>query len=332
MALRRPAAPAAAPAPVAPSGVSFGSLGFYSGGFQLPEGDWALEFNAQMFQPMKQTGQPAGPARLGVMVTAHPMANGDFTGGEAHEQFYSMGSKAHESFQPNPETGKGLVPVPGGPAQGMNNSTNWFFLLKSLYDCGMPEKVFDNDLSVLDGIWVHTQNVPEPEDRKGFGAKTGEAATTEPDRKPGLIAIVTEIKENGKPWESTGGLPEAAPVAAAPAALRPQVAKPGPKPVAARPVARPAPVAAPVAAAAEAGDEDVMTAAVNGVSAVLEKNPQGVSKLLMRTGTFKAVGDAVGAEMAQAVIDTFFGNDEALNSVLNQVGYGIAGAQVKVLA
>jgi hypothetical protein len=95
-----------------------------------------------------------------------------------------------------------------------------------MYDCGLPEGIFTNDLSVLDGIHVHTQNILEPEDRKGFGSQTGEVAE---ERRSGLVPVVTEIKEDGKPWEGTGGIPEAAatpaPVKAGPkAVVKPAVA------------------------------------------------------------------------------------------------------------
>lgn len=305
-----------APRPV--EGVNFGDLGFYSGGFSLPEGDYALEFNAVMFAGTKQDGTPAGPERLGVMVNAHPLRGGDM-----QQQFFSMGSKAHLSFAPNPETGKGLVPVPGGPASGANNKTNWFLFLKSMYDCGLPQGIFSNDLIVLDGIHVHTQQVPEPEDRKGFQAQTGEAAQEE--RRSGMVPIVSAILDDGKPWEGTGGIPEAdapapAPVAKLPVKLAPKA------PV--KPIARVAPVAA--ASVAEAtDDEGVMTAAINGVTEVLTASPNGISKLLLRTGTFKAVTAVNGGPVAQQVLDTYFQTDEALNSILNQLGYASVGGQVK---
>lgn len=296
------------PTPTA-SGPNFGSLDFYVAGGGMPEGDYALEFIVLMFQAKKLTGANAGPERLGVQIKAHPLA-----GGEPREQFYSMGGNAHLSFQPDPETGKGLVAVPGGPGSNLNNQTNWAIFLRSLYDSGLPIGIFENDLSVLDGVHVHMANIPEPEERKGFGAsKTGEAGE---ERKPGLIAVVTEIKEDGKPWEGTGGLDIAAPKAAP---------KAGPKAVAA-----PAKKAAPAPVAEETGEgEDVSEAAIQGTSSVLEKSPQGVTKLALRTGTFKAVNEKLGGEMANAVINTYFGSDDTLNVLLGQLGYVVAGGQVK---
>lgn len=319
-----------------PPGVNFGDLAFYVGGFTLPEGEYALGFDVRMHAYTKQDGTK-GVERLGVMVAAYPLE-----GGEPSEQFYSMGSKAHLSFAPNPDTGKGVVPIPGGPATSMPPSSNWGVLLKSLYDCRLPVGVFTNDLTVLDGLWAHTRNVPEPEERKGFASATGEA---EQPQRSGIISIVGEILEGGKPWEGGGGFPEEA---AAPAAPKPRAdaaagKKPAlvpPKPAAARtaparPAARtttrPAPAAAPEPEGEEADENQIMEAALAGVSSVLEKNGNeaGITKLLLRTGTFKAVTAAAGGDMAQAVMETFFGSDASLNAVLGQVGYVASGTQIK---
>lgn len=308
------------PPPPAVEGVNFGSLGFYAGGgFSLPKGKYALEFNAIMFAPVNAAGV-AQKARLGVQLVAYPLEGGDPT-----EQFLSMGSRADQSFAPN-NTGKGLTPIPGGPASTLQRNTNWNLFLKSLYDCGLPEGIFTNDLSVLDGVWVQTDLVPEPEERKGYGqAKTGEAEAQEERRGSGLIPSVAEILEGGKPWEGGGGFPAAVPVApAAPS----RVAAPARAAAQTRPAMAPRTAAIPVAVE-QAGDDDVMTAAVNGMTTVLEAEPNGTSKLKLRTGTFKAVGAASGNEMAQAVIDTYFGSDENLNTVLGQLGYGVQGSNIK---
>lgn len=304
-------------APVS-AGVNFGSLDMYVAGGGLPEGDYVMaDLTAQMFQAKnKTTGVTKGEARLGVMITFLPMS--DPTEENKREQFYSLGGAADKSFAPNPETGKGIVPIPGGAGTTLNNQSNWAFFLKSLYDCGLPEGVFSNDLTVLEGTHVHIMNMPEPEERKGFQnrAQTGEAAA-EP-RQSNSIAVVSEIKDDGKPWEGTGGIPDGP-------------ATPAPKAAAKLGAAKVTTIKKSVAPppADEAGDEDVQTAAINGISAVLEKSPSGIGKLLLRTGTFNAVKSAHSEDMASAVIDTFFGDDATLNSILGSVGYAIAGALVK---
>jgi hypothetical protein len=295
------------PVPPQTEGVNFGSLEMYVAGGGLPEGDYALEFNVIMFQAQTQAGIQKGPPRLGVQIVAHSLTD---PSSAPREQFYSMGTNADKSFAPNPNTGKGLVPIPGGVAATLPQSTNWAIFLKSLYDSGLPEGIFTNDLSVLDGVHVHTSNIPEPEERKGFQSRTGEAAE---DRKPGIISVVTEIKDDGKPWEGSGGIPEAG---SAPAKGPVKVVKP------AVPIRKP--VAAPPPAAAEE-DTDVKAAAINAISSVIEKSPDGTTKLKLRTETFKSAGQ----EMGQAIIETYFGDDEALNSILGELGYGLVGSAIK---
>ena len=304
----------AAPKRAVSSGFNLGDLSGYSSGGVLAEGDYCLkDFTVQMFQGTKADGSPAGASRLGVMITLVPLA-----GGEEHTQFYSFGSKAHESWQPNPETGKGLIQVPGGPGTPPNASTNWAVLLKSMYDSGLPQGVLSDDFSVLDGMWVHMANVPEPQERKSFVSKTGEAAVEDKAR---TIAVVTEIKDDGKPWEGTGGVPEVA----APA-------KPGPKVV--KPVSGPVSGAVQkatttrTAPASTGPSEDVESAALTGVGEVLADKPKGCTKLILRTGTFKAVSTAHDQKMASAVIDAYFGSDEALNSLISQHGFAVKGPMV----
>lgn len=293
--------------PPADDGINFGDLSFYSGGFSLPEGDYALLFNVKMHDGFGTNKK--GPMRLGVMVDAHSLTD---PSADVRQVFYSMGSGADKSYAPNPETGKGLVAIPGGPGGGANNSTNWAILLKSLYDAGLPQGTFRNDLTVLDGIHVHMVLVPEPEERKGFQQATGEAGT-EPrvDRK---IPVVSEIKDDGKPWEGTGGIPAA-----------------GAKPkAAAKPAAKAAPAAAakPAAQPAAATDDDVQTAAIDSVAAVLGGSPAGVLKAILKTKTFNHAKETFGDDMAQAVVDTYFSTDANLATVLDQLEYKIQGLKV----
>ena len=301
--VRRTAAPPAAVA----EGVNFGDLNFYIAGGGLPEGDYALFFTVQMYQWKKQTGQLVGEPTLSVVVDCYPLS--DPTEEAKLVQPYGMGRKAHLSFAPNPDTGKGVVAIPGGPASNCNNMTNWAVFLKSLYDSGLPPGIFTNDLTVLDGIHAHLVHIPEPAERKGFASATAEVTADERNK---TIAVVSEIKEDGKPWEGTGGLPAAPAKGKAPAAKAPAKA----------PARAAAPAPAPVAEA-PAENEDVETAAINAVSDVLTTSPNGCPKLVMRTTVFNKLG-GTKSDMAQAVIDQYFGTDQALNALLGQVGYVLA--------
>lgn len=315
----------ATPARTKVGAVSFGDLGMYVAGGGLPEGDYIIkDASVLMHQaPPNQTTGKTSPARLGVMLTLIPFHATDkgveYT--EEKTQFYSMGTKAHESFAPNPETGKGVIAVPGGPASNFNNSTNWAIFLKSLRDSGMPVGTFTDDSSVLEGMWVHMANVPEPAERAGFQAKTGEAAE---ERKAGTIAVVTEIKDDGKPWEGSGGVPD---TEATPAQTKASAKTPAGPRVVAKPAAKVASKMAPASQAAS-GDEETLAAASSAVASVLEKNSKGCAKLILRTGTFKAVNEASGPDMAQAVINTYFSDDASLNGLLGEMGFALKGTQV----
>lgn len=297
-------------------GFNFGDKSAYSSGGGLPEGDYIwTDLTVMMHQYTKLDGSPAGPARLGVMITLKPMGEG-----EDHTQFYPLGSKAHESWAPNPATGKGIVPIPGGPGTPPNNGTNWMVLLKSLWDSGLPEGIVQDDLSVLEGVWVHMANVPEPEERKSFKSKTGEAAG---DDRVKMIPVVTEIKDDGKPWEGTGGIPEDKPA--------PKGKGTTAKPAATATTVKLASAKTTTATAPdkEEGGEEVETAAITGISEVLEKNPNGCPKLILRTGTFKSVKTAHGDELANAVMNKYFATDPALTGILSTLGYTLVGSQVK---
>lgn len=327
----------AAPAPVA-VGVNFFDDEMYAGGgFNLPEADYALLFDVRMHAYTKKNGTK-GMENLGVLVTAYPLLESPegVSFGEPLEQFYSMGGKAKLSFAPNPDTGKGLVAIPNAPSTTLPRMTNWDTLRSNLLNCAPELKgIMSNDFSVLDGVWVHIQSMKAPEERKSFGAKTGEA---EDEPRNDMISVPTEVLPDGKPWEGTGGLPaDAAPAAPAPVAAAP-VRRAGVAravaPVAAAPAARTAAprgraAVAPAPAAEEEGVDEaaVLDAAQTALSTVLTKkeNANGMKKILLRTGAFKAITDA---DMAQAVMDTHFADDAALNAVLGELGYKIAGIEV----
>lgn len=314
-------APTRRPATPTPAGVDFGSMHspIYSGSFVLPEGDYALFFETKMQQPKGGTNYKA---RLGVMVLAYPL---DKPGVEPVEQFLSMGSKAAESFQPS-ENGKGLTLVVGGPGT-LPTSSNWNLFRDSLYNSRLPVGIFSDSLETLDGIWVHTTQVPEPEDRKSFASSQATSEVEQPKRQgSSKIPVVTEILDGGKPWEGGGGIPEAAPAAAL---------KAGPWAVAPK-VAPARPVPARQAAAASAGDEDTKDVAVNAIVGVLTdaKYANGCPKLILKTSVFKAIEASNGKEMAQAVASEFFpnGNDAPLSDLLDEIDYQLAGTTVKAKA
>src|SRR5262245_16154448 len=151
-AARRPAALAAAPAPAV---MGLLDLGFYSGGFTLPEGDYAMLHDIILWAPKDANGNQKGDLKLYARLTAYPL-----NGGEPQEQLLSMGSKAHESWMPSAD-GKNVVARPGGSGQQPNNKTNWSLYLQSLHnaDPSVSAALAGQDFTALDGVWVHTQNV-----------------------------------------------------------------------------------------------------------------------------------------------------------------------------
>src|SRR3990167_8666231 len=315
----------------AAKGVSLLDLASYSGDFVLPEGDYAIYHDIRIHRYTKQDGSQ-GLDMLGVMLTCYPLA-----GGEPTEQFLGLGKKAITSFAPDPnspawnEVGSTkLVAIPGAPAGNMSGQTNFNLWIKSLVDCGLPQDgtVDLADISSLDGILVHTAKVQEPGSRKALGAATGEVGQQKADRGPQMIPVVTEIKDDGKPWEGSGGLPEGAgePAAAPAPKVAPKVpAKPTPKaPVApAKPgPKKPGPKAPPVEEeAAEGGDEDVLAVATAAITTVLEANPAGCALLKLRTGAFNAAKASNDEDMAQRVIDEVVEDGDTLNGILGDLGY-----------
>lgn len=313
------------PPPAAPEvqGVNFGSSEMYAAGGGLPEGNYIWkDVSIMMHDGFGQVKK--GKPRLGVMIT---LVSYEDPNEPDRQQFYSMGSNADKVFAPNPETGKGLVVVPGAVGTTLNDSTNWNMLRKSLIDSGMPENILIDDCSVLDGLWVHMTNIPEPAERAGFTSKTGEASE---ERKNQTVAVVSEILEGGAPWEGGGGIPEAKPANKAPAKVPTKPAAAAPKTAKTTPKVN-GKVEAPAEVAGESDEEAIKIAAINGVSAVLEQSPKGCARLPLKNGTFKAVQTAAGDDMADAVMSTYFANDQTLNALLGEVGYTVNGSFVKAL-
>jgi len=321
-------------------GVNFGDPSMYSGASFIPDGDYCMTFDAVLHTAVdKNTGVARGKARLGVMVNFYPLSN--LTEEGKLQQFYSMGSKAHESFAPNPETGKGFVPVPGAKGGSFNDKTNWMMLLNSLWQSGMPVEVLSNDFTTIDGVWAHVTNVDEPAERATYKSNTAEIQQEE--RKPGKVAVVSLILEGGAPWEGGGGFeaPAATPPVQAPpvrpgprpvpavapvAATRPA----GPRPVVAAPRTAPAPAPPPASAQTE---QDLRTEAITSISDVLTKKPNGLPRLLLRNETVKYFDVNGKSTVGAAVIAAYFepSGADALQSLLGEMGYFVDGAQVKLL-
>lgn len=343
-----PAPRRATVAPVTSGGsVNFGDDSFYSGGLGLPEGLYAFEFYTQIFQPTKQNGQPAGAAFLAVMGVPYPINEDGTPSAEAHEPVpFGLGTKSHASFTPSAD-GKGLDAVPGGTGIGVNDMCNWAIFRESLKAAGMPPGFITNDFSVLDGIWVRTRNIPEPEERKNLRnsskGKTGEAAlnaagaAAEPDRNRTVVTVL-EVLAGG--WLDGGGIPDAtAPItAAAPAAGRRPVARAAAAPAPAAPARptpgrRPAPVAAAPAVAADFTEEDVKNAAAEGLGAWIGKpaNAKGGMLIGLKTNAFTHVQTAYGDDLAQAASEMFIQDAAALDALLGELGYRINGARFEVV-
>ena len=322
MALQRRTTTQAPPSPPM-EGADFGSMGFYTGGFDLPPGDYCWTgLNVMMYQFKDQKGKTYGDPNLTVMITLQSLSDPSDAG--THEIPYGMGRKAHLSWAPNPITGKGLVAVPGSPAAGLNDQTKWALLLKSLYDSALPEGVFTNDLTALEGIHVHMQLVDEPAGWKEIQNNTGDAPNA--PRKDKKISVVSEILDSGHPWEGTGGI-AAAPTGKAPAKAAPKVNGKAPA------AAAKAPAAAEVEEGSPEEIEQIAVEAIGEQLAALDASTKGCSKVQLRTGVFKSVTASKGDDYAQAILETYFGTDAALNGILAACGeYGFKTAGLKVVA
>jgi hypothetical protein len=254
--------------------------------------------------------------RLGAMVSFVPLED---PRKEAEKtQFYSFGSEAHKSFMPNPAHGKGILPIPGAPANSFNNSTNWFLFLKSLYDLGMPHGLVTNTVAPLEGTWVYIQHIDEPAERATFQSNTAEVSAA--PRTPKKIAVVGEIIQGGKPWEGGGGWPDkpvqAAPVNGSPSPMAPPVAAPAPPPP-------------------PAGNQgDVRTIGMASIGDLLEAALKGgqkqVPRLGLRNNTFSAVHSKYGESVAAAVLAQVFDTAGALEAVVGDLGCTIQGGMIVI--
>lgn len=310
--------------------VDFGSSDIYVAGAAFVEGNYALEFTIMRFAGFKNT---TGPLRLGCMVDCYSLTD---PSAPKTQQFYGFGTKADDLFAPNPVTGKGIVKIPGKTgAYTLADSTNWNFFRESLLNSGLPEGIWTDDISVLDGIWVHMKNVPEPETRKTFAnnKRVGEGGADQQVKGSGFIAVVSEILDDGKPWEGTGGLNVVSNGGAKPAAPAKAATKVAPAPVAAKAPAAvkravPTVVAPPEPTAEEAVSDEVQAEALTAFEAIFKKYPSGVARTMLRANLSKVVPDP---DTRTAIIEAYLNapaTDAALENLVADMGWTYDGNRV----
>lgn len=294
--------------------VPFLRLETYSTGGGIPDGDYLwVDLSVLMHTPTKKDGTVVGAPRLAVRVTMDP-PNGAQTVEERREQTYSMGTKAHLTYQPDPETAKRIIPIPGAPAASIYEGSNFNLLLKSLYDSGMPQDYAMDDLRSLEGILVHITSIDEPVERAGFRTQNQTEVQDAP-KKPSKIPVVSQVIK--APW--LGNMAAAAPV---------PLTKPA-VPHAVTPISNVAASVVPVngtpAPAAGQPILDEESAAVQAIMEILDASPGNkTSKLNLQTGAFRILKSHPGK---QSIMNTYFANNDNLAALLSQLGYGInAGA------
>lgn len=96
--------------------------------------------------------------------------------GKLHEQYYSIGDP--ERYVPS-EDGTQVLPTNG--ATGLNTSSNGYQFMKSLVDSGVPADFVTTDISKIDGIKLHVQQVAQPK-RAGLS-----------DQKDRTILLATKL-------------------------------------------------------------------------------------------------------------------------------------------
>ncbi len=283
--------------------VPFLRLDTYTTGAGLPDGDYLwVDLSVLMHTPTKKDGTVVGPPKLAVRVTMDP-PNGAQTVEERKDHVYGMGTKAHLAFQPDPETAKRIIPIPGAPAANIYESSNFHLLLKSLYDSGMPADYVLDDLRALEGITVHIHNIDEPAERAGFKTQNQTEVQDAP-RKPNKIPVVSQIIK--APWLGNMAAPK--PVA----------------PVAHVSLAAPAPVALPVNGAPVVSTEPAMddeSTVVQTIITLLDAAPnKSTNKLSLQTGAFRILK---AHPNCQAMMNTYFSNNDNLTALLSQLGFGM---------
>lgn len=293
--------------------VKVGRLDTYVSGGGLPEGDYCLMFKFKLHQPMdRKTNQARGEKRLGVMITAYDLNN---IAAEPKEEFYSMGSKAHLSYCPDPETGMKIMAIPGAPAASFYQDTKWQMFLEELYNSTLPDGVFEDDLTAINGIHVHLHPIPEPaswsEIRKGAQVSEAAMAGQQVNSKPQMVAVPTMILDGGKPWEGTGGIPKEAKTAH------------GANGKAVAAAAASAPKPEDGAGGDDPSDDELLDLGSQAVTAILATpgNADGMPKAKLKTDCFEWATREYEPDVVTAMMDLLFGNADNLSAVLGELGY-----------
>lgn len=216
--------------------------------------------------------------------------------GNEHFGYYSIG----QGFVPS-ETGKavddnnGKFLVPVGDKTAPNNSSNFALLLISMVNAGVPEDLFDGDISTIEGLVGHVNRVPAPK-RNNLPTRPGQKAQNDPT----ILLFTTLISLPGETKKPVAGKAGAA--------------KPGAKPVA----GKPAPAAATEVDASELEGELIGLFASKGV--------ESMKKIELVKGLFSSIEAAntnKKAILAQA------GKEEYLNALTS---FGFDGTVLTLLA
>lgn len=308
-----------------------------TGGFALPKGRYCMFFDFILHTPMDKQGTVKGDTKLALRASCYDPADPTI---EPKEAIWGMGKKAHNMYLPDPDDPKRLVPVigqDGKEATGqLDTRTNFFIFFKSMLDCQLPvDKMYDDEgfptLANIDGIWMDTEQADEPESRKEMGKVQATGQVAPEPRKPMKITVCVNIPDEGKPWEGTGGMPEAAapakpkaPVKPAPKAPAKPTAPARPQPPAKRPAP---PVAEPEPEPGDGEDQaELGTIALDIISDVLgiEGFQDKISTMKMQVEVIKAAKKKFKSdEMGTAIVAEYFspegGGDR--EAILNSIGY-----------
>lgn len=288
---------------------SFGSLSsLVASGFSIPEGNYKLTFECKLWAPEKSNF----PASLGVMVSFED-PDGEK---EPKEKFYSFGRKVHEAFMVDPKSGgKKIKEIPGKEGN-FPDGTKWSILLNSLYNAGLPEGHFVDDISVLDDLVGHVHEELEPEDWSKIQKSTGDAEAKPKQR--GTIAVVTEFID--PPWEK-GGKKKSKPPVKGKAEPEEEEEEEDEKPV-----------KKATKKGAKSEEEELAETATELVKTVLEANEEGMAKIRFRAALVPLAKKALkdDEELVDALTDFLFSDDDNLIAILDQVGFELDGKNIVV--